>query len=57
MKISSQLENNFDYCSAEFGVFFYENYFAPRHGAESRESLKTQKIGAVRFVEFAPRLW
>ena len=42
---------------AEFGVFFYENYFAPRLGAESRESLKTQKIGAVRFVEFAPRLW
>jgi hypothetical protein len=22
MKISSQLTNNFDYCSAEFGVFF-----------------------------------
>ena len=22
MKISSQLANNFDYCSAEFGVFF-----------------------------------
>src|SRR4029434_4514805 len=30
MKISSQLANNFDYCSAEIGVFFDEEIFSRR---------------------------
>jgi len=30
MKISSQLANNFDYCSAEIGEFFNQELFTPR---------------------------
>ena len=30
MKISSQLANNFDYCSAEIGEFLIKNFFTLR---------------------------
>ena len=30
MKISSQLANNFDYCSAEIGVSRNQKFFTPR---------------------------
>jgi hypothetical protein len=43
MKISSQLANNFDYCSAEFGVFLDQELFTPcpqRLGGEPYGTLK-----------------
>jgi len=38
MKISSQLANNFDYCSAEIGEFFNQELFIPRRCGEVRLS-------------------
>ena len=58
MKISSQLANNFDYCSAEFGEFLVKNSFTLRpprlRGAISEpcitSKLKTSKLERM-FVE------
>jgi hypothetical protein len=45
MKISSQLANNFDYCSAEFEIFPSEKLF----------TLRAQRLrGVFFFVYFAP---
>jgi hypothetical protein len=56
MKISSQLANNFDYCSAEIGEFFNQELFTPRpprlRGAISKscsqESLKIHNSNQMR---------
>jgi hypothetical protein len=43
MKISSQLANNFDYCSAEIGEFINQELFTPRP-----ESVLSDVEGRIR---------